>query len=172
MRICEKIEAEKFLLATRYSQDEVFSRTCPLDDIMSVFAADVLYHSAYMSNYLMIYSRSTENCESFTNDTTIKSGFHKLPVELDYSQNGCELSELSQFMKFECDIEGTIANKQVKALLIDHFGEKISFTYSRKHSTPQLVFFTKTSVKQTVKIIWASNSLLEVRDQLASEVKN
>ena len=151
LRICEKVRAEKFLLATRYFQDEVFSRTSTFDDVMSVFAADVLYHSACMSNYLMRYSRSTENCESFINDTTIKSGFHKLLDKLDFSQNGYELSELSQFMNSECDIESTITNKQVKTLLIDHFGEEISFTYPRKRSKSQLVFSTKTSVKQTVK---------------------
>ena len=84
LRICEKVRVEKLLLATRYFQDEVFSRTSIFDDVMSVFAADVLYHSAYMSNYLMRYSRSIENCESFINDTTIKSGFHKLFNKLDF----------------------------------------------------------------------------------------
>ena len=74
-------------------------------------------------------------------------------------------------MNSECDIEGTITNKQVKTLLIDHFGEEISFTYPRKRSKSQLVFSTKTSVKQTVKKIWASKPLLEVTDQLANELK-
>lgn len=172
LRICEKERAEKFLLATRYFQDEVFSRTSTYDDVMSVFAADVLYHSACMSNYLMRYSRSTENCESFINNTTIKSGFHKLLDKLDFSQNGYELSELSQFMNSECELGGTITNKQVKTLLIDHFGDDISFAYPRKRSKSQLVFLTKTSVKQTVKKIWTSNPLLEVTNQLASELKN
>lgn len=172
LRICEKVRAERFLLATRYFQDEVFSRTSTLDNVMSVFAADVLYHSACMSNYLMRYSRSTENCESFINDTTIKSEFYKLLERLDFSQNGYELSELSQFMNSECELERTITNKQVKTLLIDHFGENISFTYPTNRSKSQLVFSTKTSVKQTVKTIWASNPLLEVVDKLANEIKN
>ena len=75
-------------------------------------------------------------------------------------------------MNSGCDIEGTITNKQVKTLLIDHFGEEISFAYPRKRSKSQLAFSTKTSVKQAVKKIWASYPLLEVKDQLANELKN
>lgn len=172
LRICEKERAEKFLLATRYFQDEVFSRTSTCDDVQSVFAADILYHSACMSHYLIKYSRSTESCESLINDTSIKSSFQKLLDKIDFSKNGYELSQLSQFMNSECDLEGTITNKQVKTLLIDHFGEDISFTYPRKRSKSQLVFSTKTSLKQTVKKIWSSNPLAEVTDQLANELKN
>lgn len=73
----------------------------------------------------MKYSRSTENYESLVNDTTIKSAFHKLLYNLDFSQNGYELSQLSLFLNSECELEGTVTNKLVKTLLIDHFGEDI-----------------------------------------------
>ena len=36
LKICERERAEKFLLATRHFQDEIFSRTSTLDDVKCI----------------------------------------------------------------------------------------------------------------------------------------
>ena len=87
LRICEKDRAEKFLVATHYFQDEVFSRTSTLDDINSVFAADILYHSACMSHYLIKYSRHKEEFDTLVHDTTVKNAFQILLDTIDFAQN-------------------------------------------------------------------------------------
>lgn len=43
-RISEYPRAEGFLKATLYLQDGVFTRTCDLQDVSSVFGADLLSH--------------------------------------------------------------------------------------------------------------------------------
>ena len=54
-RFSESERARKFLKAAVYNQDEVYVKTCDLQDIHSIFGADLFYHSnckrLYIKNY-------------------------------------------------------------------------------------------------------------------------
>ena len=59
--ICEKFclsespRAEMFLKATVHYQDEIYTRTCVIQEVSSVFAADLSYHKICIKNYLLKY---------------------------------------------------------------------------------------------------------------------
>ena len=57
-RISEINRASKFLEASVYFQDKMFTRTCDLQDINSVFGADLYCHKSCISNYLLKYDRA------------------------------------------------------------------------------------------------------------------
>lgn len=56
-RISEKDRAAKFLEATVFLQDDVYRRTCDLQDINSVFGADLVCHKRCINRYLLEYER-------------------------------------------------------------------------------------------------------------------
>lgn len=56
-RICEEDCTVQFLEVTRYFQDEVFSKTSHLTDVLSVYAADVYYHNLCLRKYFRKYER-------------------------------------------------------------------------------------------------------------------
>ena len=171
LRICEKERAEKFLTVTHHFQEDVFSRVSILDDVESVFAADVLYHKLCMTNYLSKYSRNVEQFETLIQDSNVTTGFQKLLDKLDLSENGYELSDLTSFMNSECELESLLSNRQMKNLLIKHFGEEIAFTYPKERSKSQIVHFANISVSKTIQRICSTNSLKDITDELARELK-
>ena len=69
-RISERDSATKFLQATVYLQDEVYVRKCDLQDVNSVFGADLHYHEHCMKQYIRLYDRKVadESCESPANE--------------------------------------------------------------------------------------------------------
>ncbi len=54
-RISESDHALKFLAVSNFFQDDVFTRTCDLQDAASVFGADLYYHNECMTKYLYKY---------------------------------------------------------------------------------------------------------------------
>lgn len=171
-RICEKDRAQKFLLATKYFQDEVFGRTSTLSDENSIFAADIQYHNQCMSSYLLKHSRKVENFELTMKDSKVILAFQKLIQQLDFNLKGYELSELCLFMNSECQPDITITNKQVKTLLIKHYGEEIMFTYPKERCKSQLVFSSSTNVTNTVDKIWTTDVMKECAEEIQKEIEN
>ena len=57
-RLSESPRAEKFLKATVHYQVEVYTRTCDIQDVSSVFGADLYCHKICIKNYLLKYDRS------------------------------------------------------------------------------------------------------------------
>lgn len=53
-RMSEDNRANKFLKATIYFRDEVYVRTCDLQDVYSVFGADLCCHKNCIRHYLLI----------------------------------------------------------------------------------------------------------------------
>ena len=60
-RISESDRAELFLQATVYLQDDVYTRTCDLQDVYAVFGADLYCHKNCIRSYLKKYERAEEN---------------------------------------------------------------------------------------------------------------
>ena len=51
-RVSESDRSKKFLEATVFVQDDVYSRTCDLKDEHSVFGADLFCHKVFIRNYI------------------------------------------------------------------------------------------------------------------------
>ena len=49
--LCESRRAQHFLEVTAFFQDDVYKRTCDIQDIYGVFGADVYYHRDCFSEY-------------------------------------------------------------------------------------------------------------------------
>ena len=56
-RLSEDRSASKFLKAAVALQDAVYVRTCDLQDVNSVFSADLFYHDLCMKGYVRMYER-------------------------------------------------------------------------------------------------------------------
>ena len=56
-RISETNRAMKFLEAAVFMQDDVYTRTCDLQDIHAVFGADLYCHKQCVNRYLLKYER-------------------------------------------------------------------------------------------------------------------
>ena len=56
-RICEDTRASKFLNATVLFQDDVYMRTCDLEDVSRVFGADLYCHKDCINGYIKKYQR-------------------------------------------------------------------------------------------------------------------
>ena len=56
-RISETDRANKFLQATVYFHDDVYTRTCDLQDEYAIFGADIYCHKNCIRNYLQKYDR-------------------------------------------------------------------------------------------------------------------
>jgi hypothetical protein len=55
--ISESDRANKFLEATIYFQDKVYTRTCDLQDLNAIFGADLYCHKTCIMNYIKLYER-------------------------------------------------------------------------------------------------------------------
>ena len=72
-RISETERAKKFLKATIFMQDEVFTRTCDLQDAQSVFGADLYCHKLCIRDYLIKYDRACKDKSSTKSDCKQKA---------------------------------------------------------------------------------------------------
>ena len=61
-RISEKERVSKFIEATVYFQDDVYQRTCDLQDTYSLYEADLLCHKRSINRYLIEFERA--DCEA------------------------------------------------------------------------------------------------------------
>lgn len=149
-RICESDRACDFLSATKCFQDEVYSRTSTLSDVSSVFANDITYHSKCMSSYLLKHRRHIDRNKKDEEDDTVAVAFEKLLKKFVFPSEGYVLSDLCSFMNEECNPKEYVTNKQLKNLLINHFGEEILFAYSKERNKSQVVFSSHVKVTEVV----------------------
>ena len=59
-RICESKRAKQLLSAMKFFKDDTYRRCIVLETPGDVFAADILYHSNCLSNYLLKFKREVE----------------------------------------------------------------------------------------------------------------
>ncbi len=99
-RISEEGRATKFLIASLYFLDEVYTRTCDLHDPAAVFGADLYCHKNCIRSYLQKYDKSLKKNESnskaadknwFKTVVMGKSQWHSssLSKQFDWHQKYC-----------------------------------------------------------------------------------
>jgi len=144
-RICEFDRAKKFLEATVYMQDEVYVRTCDLQDVNSVFGADIYCHNTCIKVYLLKYDRCKINLSSPKQSVNAKQMAWSavIPaIETGLLQgDGYELSYVRDCMNNE--LGSHLTNQEVKVLLVNHFDDKIAFSRP-KQANKSSMFFSKS----------------------------
>lgn len=154
-RISEKDRAAKFLEATVFLQDDVYRRTCDLQDINSVFGADLVCHKRCINRYLLEYERICLN-QSGDPVSSKKQAWLEVVREIEMRLSDGEGLELSYVRKLmnEKISSSSITNQEVKVLLSHHFGEKIRFS-TPKQVNKSLLFFsadvTQESLAETIR---------------------
>lgn len=155
-RISETDSATKFLQATVYLQDEVYVRTCDLQDVNSVFGADLYYHEHCMKQYIRLYDRKVtdESCESPANEKQLV--WQRMMVEIESDLNSGEGFELSVIRDSvnnklaECGSSEQMNNREVKVLLQKNFGNPMAFLYSHKANKSLMCFASDACSAQTL----------------------
>ena len=115
-RICESESAENFLEATLFLQDEVYIRTCNLQDASKVFGADLHHHRTCLPSYINKYYRAKTKKESSNIIKPTKRGTFILYI--DFLQTvfdagtAISLSEIKDMINDESTIN--IINSEVK----------------------------------------------------------
>lgn len=157
-RLCELPRAKKFLEATVFFQDEVYTRTCDIQDVSSIFGADLYCHKVCIRNYLTKFDR-TQGTEVESSTNIKKTAWEKVAsdVKLGFERGqGFELSKLRDSIIAIIGPEGTITNKEVKLLLISTFGENISFSYPSLKNRSLMCFSkscTSEDMAETIRSI-------------------
>jgi len=131
-RICESNRAKIFLYATVYFQDDVFRRTCDLQDEHAVYGADIYYHNQCMCKYIQQYERS-RTLSAPVQLNAKQRVWNEIVDEIEMGLSagkGYELSTIRDQMNSHLGGKGNIQNRDVKVLLYKQFNDLIDFAYS------------------------------------------
>ena len=145
-RICESSRASLFLAAATFFQDDVFTRTCDLQDAYAVFGADLFYHMECMPKYLYKYDSRDKAFYSKASERRLAwdQVVNKLENGLKNGK-GYELSVIRDrlnTMNKDCNFR----NRDVKIFLINHFGNEIKFTYPSVVNKSVMVYSVPSNV--------------------------
>lgn len=141
-RVCEKFRAEQLLKASRFYLDSVFQRIGTLEDINSVFAADIHCHKNCIRKYILNYQRDIEKdaAEEIASSEGLTESFTTFLATLQFETKGYSISYLrNEFNDKYLSSDIHISNRKMKSLLIEHFGDGIYFTYAKDPSVSQMV---------------------------------
>ena len=115
-RICEDERAGKFLKAVVFLQDAVYYRTSDLQDVYSVFGADIYCHKNCIRNYLVKYDRAilVHDTQSFQSlkDRCFARLLEDIDIHLKDGQ-GFTLSSLSDLANGYSGSQKTFCNRDI-----------------------------------------------------------
>ena len=94
-RICESNRANKFLKATTFFQDDIFTRSCDLQSEHAVFGADLYYHKICMQNYIRKYESLSQNDINIRVVSPKQLAWNKVIALLEYGLEGGKGYELN-----------------------------------------------------------------------------
>ena len=136
--MCESPRAQKFLNATLYLQDEVYTRVAGLENERSVLGIDLFYHKLCLESYLQKYMWAT----AATKGPKTSSGKSSLfQCEVDVIRNllrrgiGIPLSDIRYIINDKHGVD-TTSNKEVKLFMLEHLQDKIQFCESEQVTNP------------------------------------
>lgn len=166
-RISETARAEKFLEATVFLQDEVYTRTCDLEDINSVFGADLYCHKLCINQYLLKYKRACcekpkqKSCKQVVWSEVVKH------IEIGLSSHeGYELTYVRDCMNEKIGSNAKVSSKEVKLLLTNHFGNKIRFSQPKQVNRSVLFFSSDVTTETMAETIRATDPIRQCAEMI------
>ncbi|XP_057301781.1 uncharacterized protein LOC130636171 isoform X1 [Hydractinia symbiolongicarpus] len=180
-RICEIRRANSFLSAIKFNKDAVYDRCVLLKCPGDIFAADIVYHRKCLNGYIVKFERDIEAIMYTRNEhhegavfaNTFKNFLSTLDLKKHaYSMSFCR-DQLNEILEKEHNSEAYVTNRTLKTLLIDNFGEELSFTYPKDRKKSQMFYLSDTHTTATVIETMRSNNPIEVcANKLRSECEN
>lgn len=169
-RLSENESAKRFLDATIYFKDEVYTRTCDLNNKESVFAADLYYHTKclrkYIRNYEYICSKEDMSLGK-TKDDIFEIFFDRIDTGLK-SVEGFELSNIRTIAN-DCNSDISFSNREIKLGLCKHYGTNVHFSIPRQVNKSEMCFY-KCNTEDLADSIRCFNPISECAKKLREEL--
>ena len=134
--------AQKFIKATLFLQDDVYTRVADLEDERSVFGADLYYHKVCLVSYLQKYFRATATHKpnrKYSNKRCLFLAEVRTINDLITKGIGIPLSDIRDLINEKYG-EEIISNKEVKLFMMEHFQDDIQFCQSEQRNESLLAF--------------------------------
>lgn len=146
--------------ATKFFQDEVFSRTAYLVDVKNVFAADIYCHVLCIKNYLRSYATAVARDSKPSNDSMssvkrdrISACIEEILPQLK-SGMGFPLTYISKQLQ-------NVRNRDVKMVLDDTFGDTISYVLPKEANKPTMFFLSSVSTEDVINTLRSKNEYVD-----------
>jgi hypothetical protein len=170
-RISEHQRAQHFLQATIYFQDDVYVRTCDIQDIAGVFGADLYCHADCCNSYIKRYTREIERQNVSHNKphklTVIDTVISEIHPAL-FRGDGFTLSDIRARVTELLDTDDQITNRELKVLLYAKYGESIHFAVPIEANKSTMVFLQSCTAEEMADTIRASDPIHQCADILRS----
>lgn len=136
-----------------------------MTDVDGVFAADIECHDLCIRNYLRKYSKALESNNSTTSaepkrrspkNTAIFECISKILLQL-HTSVGFTLSHISEQLE-------NVRNRDVKLVLDEMFGDKVSYVIPREASKPTLFYLSTVSVEDVINTLRARDEFVDCED--------
>ena len=151
-RICESESSENCRKATLlFLQDEVYIRTCNLQDTSKVFGANLYYHCTCLPSYINKYHRTKTKKETSNIQKEIFILYIDILQTIFNAGTTIFLSEIRDMINDESNIN--IINSEVKNFLTEHFAEKVQFCPSERANKSLFVFSSSICINDVVKCL-------------------
>ncbi|KAG1654983.1 hypothetical protein GQR58_024757 [Nymphon striatum] len=173
-RISETNRAQKFLEATVFLQDDIYTRSCDLQDVNGVFGADLYCHKYCINRYIQLYGRRKTKTDKETPISSKLQAWSKVIKDIDIGLNkgeGYELSHIRDSINKHLDPDGSVRDKKVKVLLVNHFGDKIGFFQSKQVTKSAMCFGKSVSTEHLVNTIRATDPIRESAELIMQSLK-
>ncbi len=170
-RISEKERASKFLKAAIYFQDATYTRTSDLGDETSVFGADLFCHKKCINAYCKTYDRSlSESKEPHPKVLIFEKVISDVSAKL-VDGTGFTLTDIAAACnEVNRDSSCHFTNRDVKLLLTNKFGDRITFMGSRQANKPTLFYLDNVSEADMAEMISCSDPIKEVAKALRETI--
>ena len=164
-RICDSESAINFREARLFLQDEMYIRTCDLQDASKVFGADLYYRRTCLPSYINKYYRAKTKKETYNIVKPTKR--HTFILYIDFLQTifdagtAISLSEIRDIINDESNI-----NINSEVFLTEHFAEKIQFCPSEGANESLFVFSSSICINDVVKRLRSLDTTINVAEKL------
>ena len=118
-RISEEERAKKFLKAAVFLQDEVYVRTCDLQNVHSVLGTDLFCHKKCIKSYLQKYHYQTDTERDSPSVSKRVEAFQNIVSEIHAALKrgeGFPLSSLRDRANELMNLENFFSNRELKVL--------------------------------------------------------
>ena len=160
-RIFESQRAKNFLEATVFMQDEVYTRTCDLQDIHSVFGADLYCHKQCVNRHLLQYKRAcSDRSDENPNASCRQKAWTNVIADIETSLANGEAYEFS-YVTYAMRQHGSdsVTNREVKVLLTNHFGDQICYSQPKQLNKSLMCFSKSVTAKSMAETIRSTDPI-------------
>lgn len=160
-RICEGDRAWKFLQATVYFQDEVYTRTCDLQDVQSVFGADLFCHKKCIRSYLVKYERASQTSGHQSQLSPKMKVFKDVVESIDSGLSRGEGYAISDLRDYANQIgDSRFTNREIKVLLCSHYRDSLCISNPHEANKSSMIFLNISRPEDMADTIRSTDPIL------------